>query len=81
MPPPEFPSTLRLLRGFVIGCGYLALMAATLAGVTEQPYLACLGMVLLTGLTLFVLALLPATLVFSITVVHEQAPFTQPRAT
>jgi hypothetical protein len=60
MPPPKFPSTLRLLRGFVVGGGYLALVAATLAGVTEQPYLPCLGMVLLTGLTLFVLALMLA---------------------
>jgi hypothetical protein len=61
MPPePKFPSRRRLLSGFGTGGGYLTLMAAAMAGATERPYLPCLAMVLITGLSLFSLTLMLA---------------------
>jgi hypothetical protein len=54
---PPFPSVGRLLQGFLLGGGYLALVSATLAGTTGASYLAVLSVVFATALTLFALTL------------------------
>lgn len=54
---PQFPSLKRLLRGFCLGGGYLALVSGTLAAMAHAPYLVTLLVVLATAVALFMLSL------------------------
>ena len=55
-----FPSVERLLRGFCLGGGYLALVSGVFAAIAGAPYFVTLFVVLATAVTLLILSLMVA---------------------